>query len=239
LEEETEELMLNTIRAKWRLLSVGAMLVVLLAGGATIFAINNHSAHASGSGGGYCIPNTGPSCTFKGATANVDVEQWDATGCEVTSAGIFATQNITHPTTAGGYQGPSASVHIYRYNYCTNDTSTAIDAWGFADNSNFTASGDLSSASVSGTAMLFDYYTNTTIPATFDVSWKGVGDLTKTIQSFHSRTLHTISHYHTTGDSRMGIATGNITIGGTNYLAVPGTGMLMNSQGGQVDITHL
>ncbi len=92
---------------KRRVALIGAVVlaVVLVGGGA--FGLTHLGVRASGSGGGSCTPDNGKSCTFKGASAEVGFDTWDATGCVLTSVGVFASESFTH-TPPGGATTPRA-----------------------------------------------------------------------------------------------------------------------------------
>ncbi len=103
----------------------------------------------------------------------------------------------------------------------------------------FKITGNLDTASASGAGTLTDFGANygAQLPTTFDVTWKGTGNFTNTIDNMHTRYLDYTLHTHMNADSRIGIATGNIVIGGTNYVTAPGYGTILRAQGGEVQIT--
>jgi hypothetical protein len=208
----------------------------------SVFAFTHQGASASGSGGGggSCSPDGGPSCSFKGSSAEVAFDTWDASGCVRTSVGIFASEAFTH-TPPGGQEktGPGTTISLFQFNFCTYDYSQYIQAFGNSEDTVFKAPASLDTASASGTATLTDYGTNygAQLTATFDVTWKGTGNFTSTIDSMHTRGLNYSTHVHVNADSRIGIATGSIVVNGVNYVTAPGYGSLLRSKGSTIQVT--
>jgi hypothetical protein len=205
-----------------------------------VFALAPQGARASGSGGGSCSPASVSSCSFKGNSASVSFESWDASGCLRTAVSVFASEGFTH-TPPGGQEdtGAGTTVSLFQFNFCTGDFSQYIQAFGTSEDTVFKAPASLDTASATGTAILTDFGANygAQLTATFDVTWKGTGNITNTIDSMHLRGLNYSTHVHVNADSRIAIATGSIVVSGVNYVTAPGFGSLFRSKGSTIQVT--
>lgn len=196
---------------------VAALLAVI------VLPATGRPAHASGSGSGGCFSNTGPVCTFKGGDASADFGSVSSDGCVFTNAEIQPFQNLTRP---GNVTNQMVSVSISVFDVC--GAGQLVAASNFDSNTqdlNFSGTiqfGDhLSTARVQGTAIMFNFLSNTTFTATIDVAWQGYGPTTRSFSSQHSRAPGVIANTHFNGDFRSAEASGTLTDGTTNFAATP------------------
>ena len=228
------------------LVLVSAMLVVHALPGASPAA---NVAHASGGGGGGCATTSGPSCTFKGNTATVDFFLSSPDGCVQTSGFLEVMQNVTHNPPDPTVSGNTAFVSISQNNFCTG---TFLDASGQASGVNFQADQALTTASLNDSITVVDFFSGNTFTLTVNLTWQGVGAVSKLVDSTHFRTPGTIINSHFSGTSRAANVSGSLGFGAAN-IASPTNfsggggggggggffgGELQYAQGGSVDISH-
>src|SRR5689334_17446739 len=114
----------KTVFSKSRVIVIGLAFSVLVLVGAGLFvhALPGRGkaanvAHASGGGGGGCFSTTSPVCHFKDQFANADFQTVSPDGCIVTDAFVFASNNVTRPSTSGS--GSFANINLFAFNQCT------------------------------------------------------------------------------------------------------------------------
>lgn len=198
---------------------VVALLVVVLTLGAGL-----GTAHADGPGG-LCQPN-GPTCTTLSHDAFVDFEGLADDGCTFIDASMQALQITTMP---GHVTATYVFVTFSEFDNCTGtfiasasnqDPTTGLTVF----NGSAQFSTPVGSASVTGTAPMFDTFGNpSTWAATINITWQGYGPTTTSTNIFRAQqpgVFFTLSHNHVTTQSA--VATGIITDeAGNNLAAVP------------------
>ncbi len=213
------------------ILAVAGFSAVIAILAAVVLPFNARSALASGGG---CFSTTGPVCTFKDNDAFAHFGSVSSDQCIVTDASLVTFQSLTRP---GNTTGQFVDVFISKFDTCHKVLLEAAKNEGFTGTVQF---GDnLATATVNGTAPMFDFVSNTTFTATINVAWQGFGPTTRNIDSSHMRTPDFIVNTHFNGDSRAAEASGALTDETGTNLATPPTSSaeLDNAQGGTVQIT--
>jgi hypothetical protein len=216
------------------LTAVAAVLAVMFLG------FNTRTAFGSGSGGGGCFSTSGPVCTFKGHQASADFGSVSSDGCVYTDAYVSPFENLTSPDKV---TSQTVYVSIYQWNSCTGAMIMSADnmdpnSWmpAFTGTVQF----DNQSASVNGTATMYDYSGNQAFTTTINVSWKGYGPSGTFIDSSHYRSPGFLMSTHYTGVSQEAEASGVITDQSGANLASLATlnATLNNDSGGTVQLSH-
>jgi hypothetical protein len=213
---------------------VVALLVAVL----TLGVAGLRTAFADGPGG-LCQPN-GPACTTLSHDAFVDFEGLAADGCTFVDASVQALQITTMP---GNETATYVFVIFSEFDNCTGtfiasasnqDPSTGLTVF----NGSAQFSTPVGSASVTGTAPMFDTFGNpSTWMSTIDITWQGYGPTTTSTDIFREGqpgVFFTLSHNH--GTSQNAVTTGVFTDeAGNNLAAVPALDALIaNGTGGFV-----
>jgi hypothetical protein len=222
-----------------------------------IVLATSRSTHASGSGGGgFCFSTDGPVCTFKdtiafadfgsvsgGSSVNSSSGGGGGGGCVFTDAFLQPMQNLSRP---GHSASQTVIVSISEYDACTGmqlvGASNTDPTTGTADFTGTIQFGTgLSTATVNGTAPMFDFVTGAQVfTTTINVTWQGYGPTATSIDSSHFRAPGFVVNSHFHGSSRGAEASGTFTDGTGANLATPPTlnASLDDSSGGTVVITH-
>lgn len=204
--------------------ALGVVLVVLAALSAAAL-IGGRPAAGAGGGGG-CLSAT-PACTFKNHMAQADFGTLSSDGCTFVDASVQPFESLTVP---GRQTGSAVFVQIFSFNACTG--SVVFSYSNFDPNTfgaDFTgslqfSSADLSSASVNGTATMFDDFTGQqAFTSTVDVTWQAYGPKSSFINGFHFRAPGFVVNGHDVGVSRGATAQGTLTDGGGNNMAATPT----------------
>ncbi len=224
-----------SLRGKRRLvtsiLAVAGFTMVVAILAAVVQPFNARSALASGGG---CFSTTGPVCTFKNNDAFAHFGSVSSDQCIFTDAVIQAFESLTRP---GNATGQFVDVFISKFDVCNNVRLDGAKNEGFTGTIQF--GGTLATATVNGTAPMFDFVSNTTFTATIDVAWQGFGPTTRMIDSSHFRSPDFIVNTHFSGVSRGAEASGMLTDETGTNVATPPTSdaELDNSASGTVQIT--
>jgi hypothetical protein len=221
-----------------RLLAVSSVVILVAVAALVSLAVLSpagrtaHAAALNSSSGGGCFATT-PVCTFKQGFADADFGSVSNDGCIVTDAFVNAFQGVTRP---GNTTGQFAFVGIEKFDVCNNIPLEEAFSEDFTGAIQFGSS--LSTATVTGSATMFDKVSNTTFTATINVAWQGFGPTTYMIDSLHFRTSGLILNEHSTGTNRAAEAAGTLSDGTTNFAAAPTLNAdLGNSAGGSAQIT--
>lgn len=241
-------------------LSSVAVAALVGALGVAVLTLNAHTAFGSSSGGGGCFSTSGPVCTYKDHTAYADFGSVSADGCLFTDAFVQAFDNLTSP---GHAAGQSVYVNINVWNYCATGTTGAsgfsscgpgcggglVYSVSNADPVTYVPSftgtvqfgSSFSSASVTGTATMFDNFTGApAFTSTVNVAWHGYGPTSTFIDSSHYRAPGFLMIAHSTGTSSGAEASGTVTGQSGTNLATPATlnAALYDVSGGQVQLSR-
>lgn len=233
------------LSGKRRLVAVGLSALGLTAVAAVLavmfLGFNTHPAFGSGSGGGGCFSTSGPACTFKGHQAYADFGGVSADGCVFTDAYVSPFESLTSPSRTASQ---TVYISISQWNYCTGEQVMGADnmdptSWmpAFTGTVQF----DSHSASINGTATMYDYSGGQSFTTTINVSWKGYGPTSTFVDSQHYRSPGFIMSTHDTGVSQAAEASGNFTDqSGANLAATPTLNAgLTNDSGGTVQMFHV
>jgi hypothetical protein len=227
-------------RHRKSVLALGLAVVVLVAVVAVVTVLPGigRTAHASGSGGGGCVASNGPSCTFKDHSAFADFGSASNDQCSVvTDANVNVFQNLQRP---GKTAGQMVFVFISQYD-CNGNTLEG--ASNFDPNTgapNFTGTiqfgKDITTASVNGTATMFDFISNTSFTTTINLTFQAYGPTATTIDNSHTRGFGFIVNNHFHGSDRAAEASGTFTnADGSNLASAPTFNADMNfTSGGTV-----
>lgn len=165
---------------------------------------------AGGGGGGLCAPGASTVCAIKGHNAFADFGSVSADGCIISDVAVQAFEAMAEP----GHNATTAVfVNESSFNTCNGTTIEVADNFDSNGNPIFTGTAQFSStldtATVAGSALMFDPLSNTTFTSTIDVSWKAYGPTTTYIDSFHSRTPgYFIANSHSNASTRSAVASG-------------------------------
>lgn len=237
----------SAMTGKQRLVAVGlsalglTALIAVLA--VTFVALNARTAFGSGTGGGGCISTTGPRCNFTGNQAFTDFSSASTDGCTYTDANVQVFDNLTRP---GGVTTSQVMVFINVYDNCTGQQ--LVSAANFDPNTgapvfNGTLSfgSKLSSATVNGTAPMYDYVSNTTFTSTVNLTFQGYGPTSQFTDNSTFRSPGFMSKSNFKGTSRSAEASGTLTDASNNNLAAAPSlyASINNNSGGTLQIIKL
>jgi hypothetical protein len=212
-----------------RLVLIGLALLALVAVVAVLLVaaspFGTRVAHGSGTGGG-CISTSGPACHFSGNDASAIFDSVSSDGCVFTEAFIHPMASLTRP---GGITSQSVFVSIGTFDECQGidlGSASNVDPNTFVPDFTGTVQfdGKLTTASVTGTAPMFDAFTGVQLyTTTINATWKGYGSTTRSIDSSHFHGFGFIMSTHFVGQSRSAEASGTLTDATGTNLATPAT----------------
>ena len=222
-------------------LAISAIVVVVAVVFVTSLSFGARIAHGGGTGGGGCTSSTGPACHFTSNDASVAFGTTASDGCTVTQVFLSSFQSLSRP---GATTSSSVVVSISKFNTCTNillENASNFDPTTGAPDFTGTAQfgGNLDTATVTGTAPMFDTSTGMPGPllftASINVTWQGFGPTTKNIDSTHTHQPGFIFNSHFNGTNRAATASGTFTDEtGANVAAPTLDAELDNAQNGTV-----
>jgi hypothetical protein len=224
-------------------LSFTAVVAVLVV---TLLVLNTRTAFGSGTGGGGCFPTNGPSCSFKGNNGFADFSSV-SNNCIFTDVNIEPFASLSQP---GHVATQSVFIFISEYDACNKvqllfasnqDPNTFMP--DFTGTLQF--GGNLSSATITGTAPMFDQSVCCGVgpqlfTTTVNVTLTGYGSTSKSVDSQHFHGQGVIFNSHFNGTNRNAEASGTVTDASGNNLAATPTldASLNDSSSGTVQIFH-
>lgn len=177
--------------------------------------------------------------SFRGEAASAEFETTE--GCISTVTDIFVYEHRFHFTPGPAPEGtPGIEVFIYRYDVCgeisyLSSASARVDLPQGA----FTLSEGLRNATLNATVEVEDD-TGNRFPVAIDLTWSGVGEVSRTINHENAGSLGTRGIWRSKGASRDAIATGSVVLETVNVTPDPSLkGSLLDSQSGIVIIERL
>lgn len=206
-----------------RLALVSVVVTVVVAGGIG-FGAFSRGAHADSPTPDVCAAaGAAAGCTviyasqYSGHSAYVEFSQTDNNAvCPTTTfTSVFAGETVQKTAPVPPTRGPDVTVQIYQMD-CTG--MIIYDAVGDSTNVTVTAPGaDLKSASAVATVPITDFYTNTTIEVTVNLSWVGVGQVTRGTWVSHEQRPDSLIDSHQIGTARAALVSGSVVSGTTDY----------------------
>lgn len=168
---------------------------------------------------------------FKGQNASASFYQYDE--CNSTSAYITAFTSRVKEGPGAPTAQMGADLYYYNYNYCNG---TYSEGYGSSPDANFTIDNQLSSASLNGTFVVYDYWSGTTKTASVALTWTGIGSTSNDKYSYTYQTPTYMTRYRSNGTSREAQVTGSINVDGTNLINSSSSyGYLSSSRSGSFE----
>lgn len=232
-----------SLASKRRLLAIGLTvtgLVAVIAVGAVVM-LHPGTAHGSGVGGGGCFPTSGPACSFKGNSAFTNFNGVSDDGCIYTQAQVAVFESLTHP---GNTSTQTVFIYYSKWDACNGvplveafnaDPNTGASTF----NGSIQFGTNLSTATVNGTALMYDQVTGAPLfTTTINLTLKAYGPSTKSSDSQHFHAPGYVMNSHFSGTSRSAEVSGTFTDdAGNNLAAQPSLyAELENSSGGTVQL---
>jgi hypothetical protein len=216
---------------------------------AVLAAVSLNTKTAVGAGGGGCFATTGPVCTFKDHVAAADfsgVQIFAGGGggghCPATDAFIQAFETLSMP---GKGTSTGVIVSLSTFDPCSGAQSEcAANFDPITGMPNFSGTVQfglgLSTATVNGTATMFDPCSGATFTSTINIAWQAFGPHTTVIESGHFRAPGFMENTHFMGVSSQALASGVLTDAvNSNRASNPTVNAdLENDSGGTVVISH-
>lgn len=172
----------------------------------------------------------------KGLSAEAYFSSVDPSGCIVTDAAVFARDESTQNPPGPGTPSSSVFLYISQYDYC-NDLQL-LYAEGFSELAitDFQISKNLQWAILNTTVNVYDYVSATNFDVYVDLTWTGIGGLSRQNSHFHFHApgCHVNSHFQ--GTARSADVSGSISDGVTNFTPDPGSGTMFSSKSGDIYI---
>jgi hypothetical protein len=235
-----------TFRVSGRRLAVVVMAIALVVAAGVSFAVLSQGAHAASPGPNTCADaGAAPGCTvvyvahYKAHSAQAQFTQTDnSSDCPTTTATyVWAGDTVQHDSTAGPSDSAEVTVQIYQAD-CTGNVT--FDAVGSSSDVTVTAPGtNLQTASAVATVPITDYLSGTTVDVSVNLSWVGMGDVSRGIWIAHEQTPHGHLNSHQTGTARTALVTGSVVAGTTDYASGSSAlGYLAMNDSGSLYITR-
>jgi hypothetical protein len=199
-----------------RLLAISAVLgflaVSALFATLVVVPLLSGPVHASGTGGGGCTPTSGPVCTFKGQSGDATFES--TTSCTVTDIFVFANANFSR---SGGTTQTSSFLNLSTE---VQNTCTGAFSEGFGQAFNPTVQSTSDGLTVQGSVDVQTYNddgTTSTTTYSVDLTWKGFGKSSRSVESSHFQSAGFVTQSKFTGTTQSALVTGTLSDGTTNF----------------------
>jgi hypothetical protein len=159
---------------------------------------------------------------FRGETADAFFFSEDGGGIQ-TFVSVFASDGVSQSPPGRPGRSSQVFVSIFRFDPnapCDPDCPPPLlEAFGAAqlEDSDFSASSKLESASLTATVEVFDFVSGNSFPVSINLDWDGIGDLARGNSHSHSKSPGCQFNSRFQGSFRSAEATGNISEGGTEF----------------------
>jgi len=179
---------------------------------AGVVALTTRTAHGAIGGGGCLSPNV---CQIKSHNAFADFSSVNSTPttCVASDASIQAFQALTSP---GHNTTPGVFISIFKFDCLSGNFIESVNNidpnTGVPDfNGSAQFSTLLNTASVVGSAPMYDGGGNFAFTTNVNLTWQAYGSTTTIIDSMHIRGAGIIVNTHSIASTRSAIASGSIT----------------------------
>jgi hypothetical protein len=159
---------------------------------------------------------------FRGETASAFFSSTD--GCIATDVFISATEGVSQNPPGKGDPISQAFIFISQYNFCTDTLLLNAEGFALLSNADFDVSGKLDLATLNTTINVFDFVSNTSFDIFIDLTWTGIGPLSRQSNNSHFNTPGCKIHSRFRGTFRSAEASGTVSDGTTNFTPEPSLG---------------
>ncbi|HVG07277.1 MAG TPA: hypothetical protein VNM67_06190 [Thermoanaerobaculia bacterium] len=173
---------------------------------------------------------------FRGNTAYAGFETTE--GCITASTEVFVYSFPLHePPGPAPEASPTLFVTMWRHDICNHVFLGSLFGEASLPADAFSVSGGLQTGSLNATLQVQDFSTGSTFPVTVDLTWTGVGEVSRDNKNEHSSFPGMRMMRHERGTSRDAVATGSVLLGTQNLASSPSIyGGVSSSQVGSVFI---
>lgn len=147
----------------------------------------------------------------KGQNAYASFSQYDE--CSSTYVDVSAFDNLTKAAPGAPSSQVGAYISYSTYNYCNGAYSYG---YGFSDTATVIINN--STASVSGSFTIYDYYSGTSQTGDVNLTWTATGNTYRSNYHNHYQGPGFLSNYRSKSTSRDAEVTGYVNINGTNVI---------------------
>jgi hypothetical protein len=167
---------------------------------------------------------------FKGENAWTSFSSVDASGCVVTDVHIWAGESVTRE---GGTRTArtEAYANVSKVDQC-NGWNVLLSGSGPASSVQLDIN-RTGSASLEASFSIFDYMSETSSVLTVDLTWTGVGEVSRGHSSSHDRFPGGSSRYHSNGSYRNAEVSGSV-----RSSLYPGVELAPSSGSGQLSMSN-
>jgi hypothetical protein len=195
-----------------------------------LVAFGQHSTASAGGGAGGID-------YFKSKGANALFSSTDPSGCIVTDVFVFAGEEVFQSPPGPRSAAPRASLFISQYDFCTGTQLLAADGFALLADSDLQVSSKLESATLNATVNVFDFVSGTSFDVFVDLTWTGIGPLSRQNSHSHFHSPGCTFNNHSNGTFRSAEASGSVSDGATNFTPEPSLGIdIFSVKGGSVTI---
>jgi len=173
---------------------------------------------------------------FRGKTASVEFYALDPATCITTSVTVFATESRTRNLQEPPANSASANVTVHQFNSCTWENLVCASGSFDLPDGAFDIDNNLTAASVTATAELYDICSGTNRSIDLAVTLAGAGELLRTNTRYSSQYPGYRVVYRHRGQSRDATAAGSLIVDGTPLPLENGNGYLTNATSGTITI---
>ena len=142
-------------------------------------------------------------------------------GCIYTDLYVFAGETTSKSGPGAPVKGKVADFSLNQYDFC-NDAWLS-GAYGYVDltSANFSIDNKLNNAHLQSNVAMYDWNTGNSFDLAVDLTWTGIGDLTRNKSSYQYESGGCKVKSRFSGSYRMADVSGIISDGTTNYAANP------------------
>ena len=155
---------------------------------------------------------------FKGVSAFAEFTTSDSTNCIISEVSVSAYEFLFQFPAQGSSTDSLATLDIYQYDSCQQIFLRDLSGYINLPEGAFDARGKLRTVRLVTSLDLHDQNTNATIPASIDLTWTGVGDVSRASSNYRVSYPQYRMSSHGIGNSRAATMAGAVVLEGVNLV---------------------
>ena len=157
----------------------------------------------------------------KGTGAEAFFSSVDASGCIVTDVNVYARDETFQNPPGPGTPSSWVYLYVFQYDFCNDVQLFYGEGFSYMAEADFEVSRRLDLATLTTTASVYNYTTDSYFDVYVDLTWTGSGGLTRQNSHFHYHAPGCNINSRFKGSFRSAEASGSISDGSTNFAPEP------------------
>ena len=174
---------------------------------------------------------------FKGKSIHAYFSNVDLSGCVVTTAFVFASEQLAQYVAGAGIPSTGVELYVSKYNQCTEETLISAENIVPVPQADLNISGSLRKAVLKTTVNVYDAEKNVSFEVFVDLSWTGTDTIVRQNTTIQYDFPDCRTNDHSNSTFHFAQASGTVSDGTTNFSPDPSTfGTISLERSGEISI---